>query len=188
MSLEDRMVEQMTLSQLKAELKEKEKGCGKEFYGKLVLKYFCGSVHLCPTCQAVIETYKKGISACEEILNSQQNKSNLGCDDIETYQAVFKEGYKQALSQRNKEILEIIDKEIRFWKTANCGEERKRTSLMLLQELKQQFTNSEKEIKQALSNRNKEILEIIDKWVQDVNDTEIILEIKQLTTTEEGKE
>ncbi len=79
----------MTLN-LKTEIKKINQGCGKRFEISENRLAICGKYYydekeqtLCPTCQAEISALKKGISACEE-----------------------------ALSQRNKEILEIIDHEI----------------------------------------------------------------------------
>ena len=77
----------MTLN-LKTEIEKINQGCGKRFEISENRLAICGKYYydekeqtLCPTCQAEISALKKGISACEE-----------------------------ALSQRNKEILEIIDK------------------------------------------------------------------------------
>lgn len=143
------------LEQLKTELTEKEKGCGQEYCLEdedgYEIKHICGHQNrgFCDKCQAEISALKKGISACEEILNSQQNKMtsnqgmvsnpNLtevnrttGSADTEQEKAegvVYPKGdsdtspvqtlIKQALSQRNKEILEIIEK-ITSW-TCKCG-------------------------------------------------------------------
>jgi hypothetical protein len=127
--------------QLKSELKEIEKGCKKRItYQDISTK--CGEEIgdigitfkvYCPTCQAKIEYLKKGISACEEILNSQQiqkdNSEGSNTDYLETQSTTeevkkheFKSGcvdnqsadtptlIKQALSQRNQEILDKIEK------------------------------------------------------------------------------
>ena len=101
----------MKIDELKAELKEIEKGCGKRFNIK---RYKIGSKernagilgenenclydNYCPTCQAKIEVYKKGISACEEAI-SQRN--------IEKQEVFQKLGSHEP---SHKEILEIIDK------------------------------------------------------------------------------
>lgn len=115
----------MTLEQLKSELKEKEKGCGTEIIDKISCGDKLGTFvtqWLCPTCQAEISALKKGISACEE-----------------------------ALSQRNQEILEIIDK----WETKQPIDQKYKmekkgifyniynVSELNLQELKQQLTEGE---------------------------------------------
>ncbi len=69
------------LEQLKSELQEKEKGCNTSITVGISYSY-CGLQNrcFCDKCQAEISALKKGISACEEILNSQQNKmtSNQG--------------------------------------------------------------------------------------------------------------
>jgi len=141
-----------SLKDLLNELKEKEKGCGRKihFLAKENKQLFCGKdERYCWFCKEIISALKKGISACEEILNSQQNKMtsnqgmvsnpNLtevnrttGSADTEQEKAegvVYPKGdsdtspvqtlIKQALSQRNKEILEIIEK-ITSW-TCKCG-------------------------------------------------------------------
>ena len=67
----------MTLEQLKSELKEKEKGCGTSITIGISYSY-CGFQNrcFCDKCQAEISALKKGISACEEILNQSQQKMN----------------------------------------------------------------------------------------------------------------
>lgn len=132
-------------SDLFKQLEDKKKGCAK---GKELLKQrledkdnkyiadfikenwkkelVCCQNNLCPSCQAEISALKKGISACEEILNSQQNKCmandkkpstksssgshKLNLQQREEESADTQTLIKQALSQRNKEILEIVDK------------------------------------------------------------------------------
>jgi NAD-dependent SIR2 family protein deacetylase len=79
----------MKLNELKSELKEKEKGCNCENNYKTGDKLkVCGKNWYCPTCQAKIEYLKKGISAYEEILNSQQiqkdNSEGSNTDYLET--------------------------------------------------------------------------------------------------------
>jgi hypothetical protein len=151
--------------------------------------------------KAKIEYIKKGISACEEILNSQQTKpcralattkkpdrtedgSSYTKDKTADTQTLIKQremliqkeinkfdedeseilmtlhqlcrncfdvGFKQALSQRNKEILEMLKKklkeveEYRVWD--ECDEDRKDGKIGILEdliyELEQQLTNSE---------------------------------------------
>lgn len=132
----------MKLNELKSELKEKEKGCGKTKWEE-GRKRICGIGHginlfYCPTCQAKIEIYKKGISACEEkdkdivenILNridtcviSPFEGVSLDKDitrgktmDLmreqfnKTCNQIREEILNQSLSQRNKEIRANIDK------------------------------------------------------------------------------
>jgi hypothetical protein len=194
----------MNLSQLKSELQEKEKGCGKRFnyYGDgnfvnticTMHGINCNGVY-CPTCQAEISALKKGISACEEILNSQQNKNYDVCDSTssqalskqrivdtgsaDTQEKLTSEGIystevspvqtliNQALSQRNKEILEIIDK-FNFFESRAFDKE-VYTASGDIKDWERFFNELKSELKERLINL-KEI----------ENDT--------LTTTSEGKE
>lgn len=116
----------MNLEQLKSELKEKEKGCGDFHCKKCSLKCgdtIDGKLYLCQTCQAEISALKKGISACEEILNSQQKCKGKGekekreCSTIQQVTNPFdftsspadnQTIIKQAEKQRDKEELDIL--------------------------------------------------------------------------------
>ena len=50
---------------LKSEKEKVMKGCNRLTYGKLGLEYYCGSITLCPTCQAELSALNLGIQACE---------------------------------------------------------------------------------------------------------------------------
>jgi hypothetical protein len=121
------------MTDLVKQLEDKKKGCGKTFNNLICGESYDSSYKptrflYCPTCQAKIEYLKKGISACEEILNSQEslngNKANtsptapknveelseVGCDRKSLSAPDTQTLIKQALSQRNQEILEIIER------------------------------------------------------------------------------
>jgi hypothetical protein len=110
-----------SLKDLLNELKEKEKEVNLLIKngGCVDCKLMYGSWFLCNDCkelnlrlEAEISALKKGISACEEILNSQQNTSTeeVGLRKPEmTPSADTQTLIKQALSKRNKEILEWLD-------------------------------------------------------------------------------
>jgi hypothetical protein len=101
--------------QLKAELQEIEKGCGSFVpYWERNCGQFEDLKHsdhyiYCPTCQAKIEYLKKGISACEELeKEAGVLKHWITCQDLMIND--MEKELKQALFQRNQEILEILNK------------------------------------------------------------------------------
>ena len=119
----------MKLEQLKTELKEKEKGCGKRFEISENRLAICGKYYydekeqtLCPTCQAEISALKKEISACEEIQEQPTIKHYKKYGVAEGDKLLLetaKNNFKKGQESMKKEILEIIEK-ITSW-TCKCG-------------------------------------------------------------------
>ena len=177
---------EMKLNELKAELKEIEKGCGKKWIDEESQDWNCGIrdeplnvtnrnvkwFQLCPTCQAKIEYLKKGISACEEILNSQEKVSEVVSSNIEKSPVQTLQIIKEALTK----VIEDTD-----------AVKLSVYSLKILPVV-------DKLIKQALSQRNKEMKVKLDKWYSSWKKDKTqefwrddFEELKQqLTTKEEG--
>ena len=120
----------MNLEQLKSELKEKEKEIKDLYYvdGKCIFNDKDISQWKAPNYEilkAEISALKKGISACEEILNSQQKTTKLGesvlankneysfdLSSPKSYDECFADSQtliQQAEKQRDKEILEVTN-------------------------------------------------------------------------------
>lgn len=165
----------MKIDELKAELKEKENELKRDENGEI-----CLWEEERETIRKEISALKKGISACEEILNSQEslngNKANtsptapknveelseVGCDRKSLSAPDTQTLIKQALSQRNKEILEKLTFEIKRQSAhrvinGNASEHDKRLFIhaeeigremereLVLRIIEQQLTNSEGE-------------------------------------------
>lgn len=165
------------LEQLKSELQEKEKGCGKftpTGWGEGD-RIRCGKSNIfCPDCYAEISALKKGISACEEILNEKKtfigtvklckDTDFRGIDCITDGKEIGFEGcYNDDVNHPDPRPAH------RIWIKPVHAEK-----------LYKLFSE------QTLSQRNKEILEIIEKWYYEHDEVHIMdyEDLKQQLTTE----
>ena len=169
-----------SLKDLLNELKEKEKGCGKRFEISENRLAICGKYYydekeqtLCPTCQAEISALKKGISACEEILNSQQikkdNSEGSNTDYLETQnttEEVKKQEFKSGCVDNQSVDTEQEKAEGVVYPKGDSDTSPVQTLMKEMSHYKSRCVDlmcENDELKQALSKRNKEILEIIEK-------------------------
>jgi len=144
-----------SLKDLLNELKEKEKGCNATIdVTNDLIRVACGDFETyCPTCQAEISALKKGIKACEEILNNQELNSFSPNEQKKMQQAENRIQPRGLLEGDSVDKTAVPDTQIiEHYKKYGVAEGDK----LLLETAKNNF-------KKGQESREKEILEKIDK-------------------------